>query len=195
MYHTAIKVNSVPIPEFIKKYQDQDKFMAFCRECHNYQTRWSCPPLQFDANQFLLPFRYIYLIGVQVIYDPETIKAADTADKVKEITRCTLREVKDKLSETVLALERKIPGSVGLASGGCHLCERCSRFDELPCRYPETMRYSLDSFGFDLTAITSELLHIDLKWAKHSLPEYYTLVHALLTKDSIGNLLDNLTIA
>ncbi|HWR44145.1 DUF2284 domain-containing protein [Sporomusa sp.] len=194
MYHTTTSINSEHLHEFISKYQHQEKFMAFCKDCHNYNTLWSCPPLQFDANQFLLDFNYIYIIGAKVIYDAETIELANTSDKIKEITTQSLREVKNKLSDILLDLERQIPDSISLASGGCHICERCRRCDNLPCQYPEKMRYSLDSFGFDLTAITSDMLQIELKWSKDSLPEYYTLIHALLTKQSLGNMLENIII-
>ena len=194
MYHTTTKINSVHLPEFIKKYQNQEKFMAFCKECHNYNTLWSCPPLQIDVNQFLQAFHYINIIGVKVVYDAETIKLANTAEKVKEITTHSLREVKNKISVTLLDFEREIPDSISLASGGCYLCERCKRCDNLPCQHPEKMRHSLDSFGFDLTAITSDLLRIELKWSQGSLPEYYTLIHALLTKDSVGSRLEKIEI-
>jgi predicted metal-binding protein len=194
MYHTSTTTSSMPIPEFIQKYQDREKFMAFCKECPNYNNLWCCPPLQFDANELLQGFTDINLVAVKVIYDEETIKSANTAEKIKEITRRTLREVKDKLADTMLSVEREIPGSIGLASGGCYLCERCNRKDDLPCQQPEKMRYSIDSFGFDLTAITSDLLQIELKWPKDSLPEYYTLIHALLTKEPLGNRLDQIMI-
>lgn len=42
------------------------------------------------------------------------------------------------------------------------------------------MRYSLDSFGFDLSAIAHDLLGIDIEWARDRLPDHFTLVHALL---------------
>jgi predicted metal-binding protein len=168
--------------------------MVFCKECNNYNSLWSCPPLEIDVNQFLLDYNYIYVIGVKIIYDAETIKSAKTPEKIKEITMHSLKEVKSKLSDTLLALERQIPASVSLASGGCHLCQRCKRCDKLPCEHPEKMRYSLDAFGFDLTAITSDLLQIDLKWSKDTLPEYYTLIHALLTKHSLSNMLENIKI-
>ncbi|BBB91450.1 MAG TPA: DUF2284 domain-containing protein [Methylomusa anaerophila] len=194
MYHTFTCTNSAALQDFICKYQQQENFMVFCKECHNYNNLWSCPPLQLDVKQFLRDFNYIYVVGVKIIYEPATIKAANTAEKIKEITMSTLREVKTKLADTLLALEQQIPGSVSLASGGCHLCDRCARRDTLPCRHPEKMRHSLESLGFDLTTITTDLLGIELKWSKDSLPEYYTLIHALLTKQSLGNRLDNLKI-
>ena len=42
------------------------------------------------------------------------------------------------------------------------------------------MRYSLDALGFDLSALTSDLLGIELQWAKESLPPYYTLINDFL---------------
>lgn len=185
MYYTTTTVNGKQLDEFIAKYQDQAKFLVFCQHCGNYQTLWSCPPLLLDVPQFLQGFNYIYIIGVKVIYDEETIKSAHTAEKIKEITFQSLQEVKTKLAAALLTLEQQIPGSVSLSSGGCRLCQRCERRDDRPCRYPEKMRYSLDAFGFDLTAITSDLLQIELKWAKNSLPEYYTLIHALLTTQEL----------
>ncbi len=186
-YHTTITTNSLPMSDFIRKYQDQEKFMAYCRECPNYNTLWSCPPLSFDANELLKGFNYIQLVAVKVIYDEKTIRSADTPEKVKEITTNSLREVRTRLAESMLSLEQEFPGSISLSSGGCQLCEHCKRLDNLPCCLPEKMRHSLDSFGFDLTAITAELLQIELKWPKNGLPEYYTLIHALLTKEPIGN--------
>ena len=47
------------------------------------------------------------------------------------------------------------------------------------------MRYSLDAFGFDLSAITKDMFDIDILWCKDNLPDYFTLVHGLLTEDEV----------
>ncbi len=193
MYHILTTINSEDLAEFIRKYQHQEKFLDFCKNCNNYNSRWSCPPLKIDVNQFLLNFDYVYVIGVKIIYDAETITMADTTEKIKAITTQSLREVKKSLSNTLLALEHQIPDSISLSSGGCNICEHCKRYDDLPCQYPEKMRHSLDSFGFDLTEITSDLLQIELRWSKGSLPEYYTLIHALLTKGPSKNIENMIT--
>ena len=188
LYRTTVTVNSGMLSEFIRRYQHRDKFLAFCKDCKNFNTRWSCPPLAIDVDRFLQNYNYIYVIGVQIIYDADTIQRADTSEKIKHVTTQSLQDVKTRLSDALLALEKQIPGSISLASGGCSVCQRCRRCDQLPCRYPEKMRYSLDSFGFDLTALTSDALQIELKWAQNSLPAYYTLVHALLTRQAVPDL-------
>ena len=47
---------------------------------------------------------------------------------------------------------------------------------------PNGMRYSMDAFGPDLTAITKDVLGIDILWCRESLPKYFTLIHALLAE-------------
>ena len=82
-------------------------------------------------------------------------------------------------------LEQQVPGSVSLSSGGCNLCPACSRQRGVVCRSPETMRYSLDAFGFDLTAIAHDMLGIEIQWCKDRLPDYFTLVHGIASTEEI----------
>ena len=81
----------------------------------------------------------------------------------------------------LLELERKYPGSRAFYAGTCHLCPEgtCARSEGRPCRYPDRIRPSLESLGFDIGKTASELLGIELKWSEpgsSGLPEYFTLV-------------------
>ena len=50
-----------------------------------------------------------------------------------------------------------------------------------PCRHPEQLRHSLESVGFDVVAISRDLLGLELEWSKDgSLPKHLTLVTALM---------------
>lgn len=180
MYRTEMYQQEVGMEEFIAKYQDIDKFMAYCRACPNYNARWSCPPLSFDVGEMLAKYSRVHLVGLKMTYDAETIASADTPEKVKQVTWDTLFVEKRALEETLLIVESENAGSMSLSSGGCHYCETCARAEGQPCTYPDKMRYSLDAFGFDLTAITADQLGIDLCWSEGALPPYYTLIHALL---------------
>ena len=93
--------------------------------------------------------------------------------------------VKRAADERLRKLEARIPESLSLSSGGCILCENCTRKEGKPCRQPDKMRYSLDAFGFDLSAITKDIFHIEILWCKGSLPKYFTLIHALLAKQPV----------
>lgn len=95
--------------------------------------------------------------------------AFDPADYVKRFARIDL-----------LGAETRLKNAASLSSGGCRICPVCARVENKPCRHPEKMRHSLDAFGFDLTKITREFLGVELKWSNGGLPEYHTLIHALL---------------
>ena len=47
------------------------------------------------------------------------------------------------------------------------------------------MRYSLESFGFDLMALTQDVLGISIIWEPGHLPAYYTLIGALATNSGV----------
>lgn len=185
MYQTEMYQAEVTMQQFIEKYRDADKFMEYCRACPNYNTRWSCPSLDFEPSERLAKYDRIHLVSVKMTYDSKTIEAANTPEKVKKTTWDTLFVEKRAMEDVLISLEQEIEGTLSLSSGGCHFCETCSRTEDKPCRFPDKMRHSLDAFGFDLTAITQAELGIKLCWSKGSLPPYYTLIHALLLPPAV----------
>lgn len=67
-------------------------------------------------------------------------------------------------------------------AGSCLYCPEgtCSRLDNQPCRHPELVRHSLESYGFDLRKTASELFGFPLLWSNDGyLPEYLTLICGL----------------
>ena len=179
-YQVEYRTDHIEMPRFRKKYQDREKFMAFCQECPRYDSLWSCPPLSFDVDEFLAPYPWINLLCAKINLEDETIRAADTAEKIKTIGWDIVSTVKRETDERLRKLEGQIPKSLSLSSGGCNLCKSCTRKSGRPCRQPDKMRFSLDAFGFDLTDITKDIFRVDILWCKDSLPEYFTLIHGLL---------------
>lgn len=175
----------MPTTSFRRKYQNREKYMAYCRECPNYNAIWTCPPLAFDVDTYLERFEWINVLCARIILSNQVIVEADTPDKIRTVGWEILLSVKLDMEEKLRRLEKHIPGSVSLSSGGCNLCKECSRKNALPCRQPDKMRYSLDAFGFDLTAITKDMFDIDLLWCKERLPDYFTLIHGILTEEKM----------
>lgn len=188
-YSVEYRNNSMPMADFRQKYQDRKKYMAYCRECTNYNTVWSCPPLAFDVDEYLGRFAWINVVCAKIVLSSDVIAGADTPEKIKTVGWEILLTVKLGMEEKLRQLERKIPGSISLSSGGCNLCKACSRKDAHPCRQPDRMRYSLDAFGFDLTAITKDMFDIDILWCRERLPDYFTLIHGILTEKKLPEML------
>ncbi|UYI80177.1 MAG: DUF2284 domain-containing protein [Fusobacterium varium] len=182
MYRTEVKLKKIPMEELKKNYCDRDKFEKFCKECRNYGSTWSCPPYDFSVEEYLEEYKYMYLAGIKIIFDEETLKEINTKDKINNYTTETLKYMKDKIMKELLRIEKIYTGSKSLSAGGCKLCDDCSRKNNIQCQHPDMMRYSLESMGFDVGGISSKLLNYELKWATEtSLPEYFSLVTGLMT--------------
>lgn len=55
-YRLEYRKGSLPMAVFRERYQDRDRFIGYCWECQRYDKVWSCPPLDFDADEYL--YRY-----------------------------------------------------------------------------------------------------------------------------------------
>ncbi len=184
-YSVEYRKGHMLMADFRKNYQDREKYMAYCRKCPRYDAVWSCPPLSFDVDAYLERFSWVNVLCAKIILSSQTIAEADTPEKIKTVGWEILLSVKLGMEEKLRQLEKQVSGSVSLSSGGCNLCNECSRKDGVPCRQLDKMRYSLDAFGFDLTAITKDMFDIDILWCRERLPDYFTLIHGILTKDEM----------
>lgn len=174
---------AIPAEEYLSRYRNADRFIAFCRDCHQYGHCWACPPFEFDPDIYLSGHRSILLIGTKITPD-KTLRDCRYKERCREIGREMLSRERERLDRRLLELEQRYPGSRACYAGTCHLCpdQECTRRRDLPCRYPEQIRPSLEALGFDIGRTASELLHIELQWSSDGfLPPYFTLVSGLFT--------------
>ena len=158
-----------------------EKFIVFCQACSRYGACWACPPHGFDADEYLSGYRTALIIGTRIIPEPSARAECATPEQGRQAGQRMIVEVRRTLDARLLELERKYPGSRAFYAGTCHLCPEgtCARSEGRPCRYPDRIRPSLESLGFDIGKTASELLGIELKWSEpgsSGLPEYFTLV-------------------
>ena len=43
-YKSYDYTRTIPVDDYILRYRDERRFMAYCRECRRYGNSWSCPP-------------------------------------------------------------------------------------------------------------------------------------------------------
>ena len=182
MYDAEVKVITLPIRQWLDQYYRPEWFIESCKACPNYGRIWSCPPLAQDTPTLVRPFSRIHIVGVKVIYDPQTRALADTPQQTDQIRRDTYGRVKRAMLESLLEIERSLPGTWCIAAGECELCPQCSRLQGTPCRMPHRMRYSFSGLGLDLTKIAENLLEMPLLWQKDGLPAYNVAIGALLDR-------------
>lgn len=171
--------------QIIEKYQDIEKFLPYCKECDNYHSKWSCPPLTFNPREYLEKYKNIYIISCQVNYDSETINSLQNSEEIATFSKRVLRKIKNQIGTNLLEIEKRYEKTMSISAGACSYCCKCSRKENQPCKKPEKMRYSLDSFGVDLTRISEDLFGIKILWGSDKLPDYHVLLLALLSDSDI----------
>lgn len=180
MYRVEILSKNVPINELIEGYRDEAKFLSYCRECPNYGRLHSCPPLRFDPLDYLREYSYAELIAVKITYDDETIEKLTEKAQQNEMLFSSRKCVQEKLERAKLDCERE--GVISVAASACSICEKCSRRDGRDCIHPDKMRYTFDSFGFDVTAVLRDYFDIELIWAGSRLQKYQCSLSMLLNR-------------
>ncbi len=170
--------------DYIRDYRDSERFIKYCRQCSRYGKTYSCPPFDFDTDEYISGYRDVYIIGTKVVFDEATRQASTTIELRDAISHNAMYMSLDSLEESHNRLLAKFPDTISFLVGKCRVCDSvpCARPQGLPCRHPDRVRHSIESVGFDVGKTTSQLLGIELKWSSdHQLPEYITLVTALFT--------------
>lgn len=206
--YVSYKINKVPLDK-LKNFYNPLVINKFCSECNKYNKVWSCPPLPFKDIEYISNFKYCYIISSKVYIEkiPSNLLSQMVAHAFKKYSDIT--NSKDDFSDIfnglyysfrefndskILQLEKTFPNSIALVSGRCLICSACTRESNLPCRYPENLRYSLEGLGFDVAGIIENIVEEKIQWSSNSKPEYVTCVSALLSNDDISpnEILNNL---
>lgn len=181
-YIVSIKQATIAADEFISRYRDIERIRQYCLQCPGYGTSWGCPPFDFDPATVTDGFKTVTVTGTTIEFDEQTRAACTTASESARVGREAMEQVWQSLLPTLYEQERQVPGS-RCFTFRCVLCpEGCTRPQGEPCRHPERLRHSLESVGFDLEAVTRDLLGIDLEWSTDgALSKHITLVTALFS--------------
>lgn len=176
----------ISLQNYLKEYY-QETFIDCCKACPRYGKTWACPPYDFSTRDFLAQFAHAMLIGTIAEPDEATRTAAVDRQTSLDIMKQGIADAWHSIRPFMMECERRHPGAISLCGPtACNGCEGCSRPNGLPCKHPELMRHSLESLGFDVSKTATELLGIELKWAKDKeLPPYLTLVTMLLSPDPL----------
>ena len=175
MYNIERSEKTIKVNEYIENYVNVEEFLEYCKECKNYESIWSCPSYNFNPEDYWRGYDEFLVVARKIIFGPEV-----DVPRSFEI----MQEVKDDMSRELYELEKEYPGSISLSAGSCSMCkEGCTRTEGLSCRYPELMRYSIESLGGNVGKTVSKLMGYELEWVEEGkLPSYFVLVGGLLKR-------------
>lgn len=183
IYTTEVKIVSLPLKEIFEKYYEPERFLSYCKECPSYGKVWSCPPGVPETQEYLKGYDTMHVIAVKVVYNQEAIERSKSLSpsELKEQMDSSYGKVKAAIRETLLAAKNLCVPSIAVAAGECKICDKCTRTENKPCRFPERLLYSFSALGFNLSEISTEVLNIPILWEREGLPDYVLALAALIT--------------
>jgi predicted metal-binding protein len=173
----------------------EDRIVLKCKVgCTNYGTTLACPPHIPTAEEFrkiVSEYRYALFMKFksQAKADSKIAKylskdkndpsiPENMKDKIQAFW-ATWKEEKLKMLSAVLDLEKAAmskgyPLAIGLVSGYCQLCEKCT-LDRAVCVHPTEARYSEEGVGVNVQA-TAKNAGIKFTFPFEKTPESFALL-------------------
>ena len=174
-YHIREMTAETSAEDFVTHFVHVEKFLPFCQQCSSYNTRWTCPPFDFDPMTIWRSYTGLRLYA--------RILQADVPEQPLDVAVAALKQEKRLYRQELQRWERETPGSQMLLAGTCDQCEVCEKVQGHPCGRPELLRYSIEALGGDVEGCLQHYFHLPMLWGRDGkAPDYFVLVGGLLTK-------------
>lgn len=174
-YHIREMTAETTVAVFVEGFVRVEKFLPFCRQCDSYNTRWTCPPFDFDPMTVWRSYTGLRLYA--------RVLQADVPEQPLEGALNALKQEKQLYRTQLQQWERATPDSQMLLAGTCHECPVCEKARGRPCRKPELLRYSIEALGGDVEGCLQHYFHRPMLWGRDGkAPDYFVLVGGLLLK-------------
>ncbi|MDR1552197.1 MAG: DUF2284 domain-containing protein [Prevotellaceae bacterium] len=198
MYNTSHIIVETDLKDYIRHYRDSDRFIVYCKQCNRYNVCWACPPFDFDTDITLSHYKTAWIIGTKIDIEDKIIENNKGWKLCTPLTYRIIEEIRLTLDKKLLDLEKEYSDSRVFFAGTCHICssDNCARMQGKPCIFPDKIRPSLESFGFDVSQTSLRLLGVEMKWSRDGiLPPYFVLVSGFFTNADINKLEFQLSIS
>lgn len=126
------------------------EFREACRKnlCGAWGRCWMCPPDVGDIEPLMAEIR-TYQHGLWY----QTIGQLEDSFDIEGMGEAKHRHV--QVSQKLEEMIKPVLGvHLHLSCGGCGVCEKCSRADNEPCRFPDKAMPSLEAYGVDVYQTT-----------------------------------------
>lgn len=151
----------------VNKYMDFDYFTGLCKNgCPHYNLSYTCPPNSPKYTDYTKDFENTLVIAMYTDVNEEN-SISDIHPYLRRI-----------LSDMLIPIEKEFNGL--LTDGGrCRYCEKCTYVDNLPCRFPDKIRFSMEAMGIDLDKVCREVLNHKIVWDKKDDKSYCTVLGSI----------------
>lgn len=180
-YHTVLEKSRVPIDVILKNHIDQAAINA-CKACKNYGNVWSCPPFEFQREDYWRRYATLELWCLRIIFSVTNPLPNMTSEEIDARKFASLVEAKRTMEDQLLEAEGAHPGAMSLFPGACwHCSQGCRRREGKPCVNPRRLRHSIESLGGNNLTLIRENFGWEFEWAEPGrVPHYYLLTGGTL---------------
>lgn len=154
-YHVREITAETSAEDFVTHFVHVEKFLPFCQQCGSYNTRWTCPPFDFDPMTIWRSCTGLRLYA--------RILQSDTPEQPLDVAVAALKQEKRLYRQELQRWERETPGSQMLLAGTCDQCETCEKVQGHPCGRPELLRYSIEALGGDVEGCLQHYFHLPIR--------------------------------
>lgn len=109
-----------------------------CKSCENYGKSPSCPPNAPKWEEFKELLQY-YKKALLLKFEIE----GDFKSEKREVLKFLLEKERE-------LMRKGYTFALALFPGNCNLCDKC----EIPCKFPEKMRFSVSALGVEVANLT-----------------------------------------
>lgn len=136
------------------------RFFDICKanQCGNYGKCWTCPPDVGNIDELIAKVKsFKGGILYQYFGDIEDSLDIEGMAEVGKVQAALVQKVNNEVVPQITSRH------FHLGAGGCRLCERCGKRDNIPCRHPDKALPSMESCGIDVynTTKTTSLKYIN----------------------------------
>jgi predicted metal-binding protein len=154
---------------------------SYCKNpdfiCPNYGHNWACPPeAPYLEEEILQNYQKFYLIyyRMEMTQDrknnenkndlnsrgPKVINSLQSYSEMRD-------KIEEEIAEFIESYSEEYTDLRILWDGHCRACDKkgkkCTYDDDVPCRYPDDKRYSMEAVGIHVTE-TVENVNLDIEW-------------------------------
>lgn len=149
------------------KYMEFEYFTGLCKNgCPYYNLSYTCPPNSPTFIEYTKNYEFSLVIAMYM-----EIGKNNTINDIHPYLRSVL-------SNLLIPLEVELNGL--LTDGGrCRYCEKCTYVDNLPCRFPDKIRFSMEAMGIDLDKVCKNILDHSITWKQDNDNSYCTVLGSI----------------
>lgn len=142
--------------------------------CKNYNTKYCCPPHSPHFQTICKDYKKIVVNLLKTDMAPYR-KIYHSVRMVNNVQKSIQRRIIDQaVTKEEFVLE----------NGSCRLCKQCTMIDNLPCKHPEKMRFSLEATGINVNELCITAYSFPLDWHKDGRsPDYLCVVSGVLSHE------------